>query len=33
MNSGMGGEMWLWTVIGALVVILLVIVIGKQSSK
>lgn len=28
-----GGGMWLWTVIGVLVVVLLVVVIGKLSKK
>lgn len=33
-NGGwMGGGMWIWTVIGLLVIILLVIVIGKLSKK
>jgi hypothetical protein len=30
---GMGGGMWLWTVIGILVVVLLVVVITKLSNK
>lgn len=30
---GMGGGMWIWTVIGVLVVVLLVIVITKLSNK
>jgi hypothetical protein len=29
----MGGGMWIWTVIGELVVVLLVVVISKQSKK
>jgi hypothetical protein len=29
----MGGGMWLWTVIGVAVVVLLVVVIGKLSKK
>jgi hypothetical protein len=29
----MGGGMWIWTVIGVLVVVLLVVVINKQSRK
>jgi uncharacterized membrane protein len=29
----MGGGMWVWTVIGVLVVVLLVVVINKQSKK
>ena len=36
MNSSggwMGGGMWLWTVIGVLVVVLLVVAINKQSKK
>lgn len=32
-NGWMGGGMWLWTVIGVLVVVLLAVVIGKQSKK
>ncbi len=32
-NGWMGGGMWLWTVIGVLVVVLLVGVINKQSKK
>jgi hypothetical protein len=28
-----GGGMWIWTVIGVLVVVLLVVVINKQSKK
>lgn len=31
--GGMGGGMWLWTVIGVLVVVLLVVVIGNQRRK
>lgn len=31
--SGMGGGMWIWTVIGVLVVVLLVVVIGKLAKK
>ena len=36
MNHGdgwMGGGMWIWTAIGVLVVVLLVVVIGRQSEK
>jgi hypothetical protein len=33
MNGSMGGEMWIWTVIGVLVIVLLVIVINNQSKK
>ena len=33
MNGWSGGGMWLWTVIGVAVVILLVVVIGKLSKK
>ena len=33
MSGWMGGGMWLWTVIGVLVVVLLVVVINKQSKK
>ena len=33
MNGYMGGGMWLWAVIGVLVVILLVVLIGKVSKK
>ncbi len=29
----MGGGMWIWTVIGVVVVVLLVVVIGKMSKK
>jgi len=32
-DGWMGGETWLWTVIGVMVVVLLVIVIGKLSKK
>lgn len=32
-SGWMGGGMWLWTVIGLLVIVLLVVVIGKQSKK
>lgn len=32
-NGWMGGGMWLWTVIGALVVVLLVVLINKLSNK
>jgi hypothetical protein len=31
--GGMGGGMWLWTVIGVLVVVLLVVLINKVSTK
>jgi uncharacterized membrane protein len=33
MNGWSGGGMWLWTVIGVVVVVLLVVVIGKLSKK
>ena len=33
MGGWAGGGMWLWTVIGVLVVVLLVVVIGKMSKK
>ena len=33
MNGWMGGGMWLWTVIGVLVVVLLVVLINKASKK
>jgi hypothetical protein len=33
MGGWMGGGMWIWTVIGVLVVILLVVVINKLSKK
>jgi hypothetical protein len=33
MSSWMGGGMWIWTVIGVLVVVLLVVVIIKLSKK
>jgi len=33
MSRGMSGGMWLWTVIGVAVVVLLVVVIGKLSKK
>jgi uncharacterized membrane protein len=33
MNGGSGGGMWLWPVIGMLVVILLVVAIFKMSKK
>ena len=32
-DGWMGGGMWIWTVIGVLVVVLLVVVINKQSRK
>jgi uncharacterized membrane protein len=32
-NGWMGGGMWLWTVVGVLVVVLLAVVIGKQSKQ
>jgi uncharacterized membrane protein len=32
-NGWMGGGMWVWTVIGVLVVVLLVVVISKQSKQ
>ena len=32
-NGWMGGGMWIWTVIGVLVVVLLVIAINKLSNK
>ena len=33
MNGGMGGEIWVWTVIVVLVVVLLVVVINKVSNN
>ena len=33
MKGWVGGGMWIWTVIGVLVVILLVVLIGKLSRK
>jgi uncharacterized membrane protein len=33
MNGWMGGGMWLWTVIGIAVVVLLIVVINKLSKK
>jgi len=33
MGGWAGGGMWIWTVIGVLVVVLLVMVISKQSKK
>ena len=33
MNDWMGGGMWVWTVLGVVVVVLLVVVIGKLSKK
>ncbi|MDD2540833.1 MAG: hypothetical protein PHH28_07290 [Desulfuromonadaceae bacterium] len=33
MGGWMGGGMWLWTVIGVLVVVLLVVLINKVSKK
>jgi uncharacterized membrane protein len=33
MNGSMGGGMWLWTVIGVVVIVLLVVVIGRMSKK
>lgn len=33
MSSAMGGGMWIWTVIGVLFVVLLVVVINKLSKK
>ena len=33
MNGSMGGGMWLWTVIGVLLVVLLVVAITKLSKK
>jgi len=32
-NGWMGGGMWLWTLIGVLIVVLLVVLIGKVSRK
>jgi len=32
-NGWMGGGMWIWPVIGVLLVVLLVVVINKQSKK
>ena len=33
MNGWMGGGMWVWTVVGILVVVLLVVIINKLSKK
>lgn len=33
MNGWLGGGMWLWTVIGLLAVVLLIVVIGRSSKK
>ncbi len=33
MDGWVGGGMWIWTVIGVLVVVLLIVVISKQSNK
>lgn len=33
MHGSMGGGMWIWTVVGILVVILLVVVINNQNKK
>lgn len=33
MSGGMGGAMWIWTALGVLAVVLLVIVINKLSKK
>lgn len=33
MNGWMGGGMWLWTIIGILVVVLLAVLIGRMSKK
>ncbi len=33
MNGWMGGGMWIWTVIGVLIVVLLVVAINKLSKK
>jgi uncharacterized membrane protein len=33
MDGEMGGGMWLWTVTGVVVVVLLIVVIGKLSKK
>ena len=33
MGGWMGGGMWLWTVIGVLVIVLLAVMIGKMSKK
>jgi hypothetical protein len=33
MNGWMGGGIWLWRIIGVLVVVLLVVLIGKVSKK
>jgi hypothetical protein len=33
MSGWMGGGMWIWTVVGILVVVLLVVVISKLSKK
>jgi uncharacterized membrane protein len=32
-DGWMGGGMWIWTVIGALVVVLLIVVMNKRSKK
>jgi uncharacterized membrane protein len=32
-NGWMGGGMWLWTLIGVLIVVLLVVLIGKVSRR
>lgn len=32
-DGWMGGEMWIWTVIGVVIVVLLVILIGKMAKK
>jgi uncharacterized membrane protein len=33
MSGWMGGGMWIWTMLGVVVVVLLVVVIGKQFKK
>ena len=33
MNEWSGGGMWLWTIIGVAVIVLLVVVVGKLSKK
>jgi hypothetical protein len=33
MSGGFGGGMWLWTIIGVLVVVLLIVLITKGSKK
>jgi len=33
MNGSMGGGMWIWTVVGVLLVVLIIVVINNQSKK